>query len=339
MKKVLNIIIIILAVLILLAGAYGIIEERNVLKSESNHGTIATSGSEQPMVDSEPIQEIVESPPSMKSDESQEPEEPVTHLPKLSATQIETLQSLSAEMAAGDRVAAAETLSQWKLMLEEESDGAANTLQGYSFDGSTVQEQYTGTALASDNANRFYYGVLTDGIPDGSGCYLVLHNNQFERTTYLWIAGTWSRGILTGNFQLFIDEIPLSQPDAMRDRMEMVGVVDGSEQEIFLSTHVTQYTVLMEWDETGQISTPICEFQVQYDIQNGKLVETQWTSEDHKYLRPCTEIVNGITAFVGVTDWMESQFQNPYPWDQEYRFAYKTLFGAYPKISQYSHSF
>ncbi len=333
MKKILNIIITTLAALILLMGTYSLIGICNILKFKSIHPIITMSGTKSSLIDAQPIQETLESPSHMGTEESTED---TACLPELSSTQVEILESLSSKMAAGDRIAAAEILRHWKLMLEENSDGTTRTLQGYSFDGTTIHKHYTGTALASDNANRFYYGVLTDGVPNGAGYYLVLHNNQLEKTTYLWISGTWDHGILTNNFHLFIDEVPLDQPSAMRNRLEMIGVTDGSEQERFLSAHVTQYTIQTQWDQTSPISTPIHEFQVQYDIQNGKLIEAQWTFKDHRYLRACTEVVDGITAFMGVTDCSKSQFQNPYPWNKEYRFVYNPLFGTYPDIMEWN---
>lgn len=70
-------------------------------------------------------------------------------------------------------------------------------------------------------------------------------------------------------------------------------------------------------------------YQCSFSVEDGKLLESEWTFDGNKYSMESLNLYNSSNyARINIPVLGEESFQNPYPWGQPYRFAYRTIFNC-----------
>lgn len=197
---------------------------------------------------------------------------------------------------------------------------------------------YTGITLAMDGDGRFYYGILKNGVPNGNGIRLVLKESYYKSIVYFMIKGYWDDGLLTGEADILIDQFPLREDRAYRNRIKINAEFDSGE--IISKGSVKQY-IEMNYSRNPNIKNGMKDYvyNFQYNIINGKLDENEWkwNNEYDIWMHKAQNTSHGFISYIGVDQLGKECYQNPYPWAKPYRFGLDEMFYCEPTI-RYEHN-
>ena len=230
--------------------------------------------------------------------------------------QKDLLQELFQAFQEENRQQSGQILRNWyELWKSEEGKNWVNIAQ-IPYDGKSFSEGYTGTALVSDDTSRFYYGSVKDGVPHGQGVRLGLTEVAPDRTVYLWAEGEWDQGVMVGNAEFYLGEILASGTSEYENFTQITCTLDGSPEERFTEGNVVHQEV---YNHSDTISVAQFAFQ----IRDGKLMAEEWTQRADGMYEITVQALNQSNVWCSLSNpsLEEPDFQNPYPWNGDYRYS------------------
>lgn len=230
--------------------------------------------------------------------------------------QKDLLQEMFQAFQEENRQQSGQILRNWyELWKSEEGKNWVNIAQ-IPYDGEIFSERYTGTALVSDDTYRFYYGSVKDGVPHGQGVRLGLTEVAPDRTVYLWAEGEWNQGVMVGNAEFYLGEILTSGTSEYENYTQITCTLDGSPEERFTEGNVVHQEV---YNHSDTISVAQFAFQ----IRDGKLMAEEWTQRPDGMYEITVQALNqsNVWCSLAIPSLEEPNFQNPYPWNGDYRYS------------------
>lgn len=218
---------------------------------------------------------------------------------------------------------AGQILRNWYELWKSEEEKNWVNITHIPYDGESFSEGYTGTALVSDKTYRFYYGSVKDGVPHGQGVRLGLQEVAPDKTVYLWAEGEWNQGVMVGSAKFYLGEILASGASEYENFTQITCTLDGSPEERFTEGNVVHQEV---YNNSDNISVAQFAFQ----IRDGKLIAGEWTQGDDGMYGITVQDLNQSNVWCSliIPSLEEPDFQNPYPWNGDYRYSDNFLFNC-----------
>ena len=213
--------------------------------------------------------------------------------------------------------------------IDGESEGQWVDMTGFTFVNNSFVKDYTGIGLASDGAARFYYGPLQNGQPNGEGLRITIYSDSPtsnpDAISYFWTDGEWENGIMVGEADIYLDEAPQNSDSELQNSMHIHCAFDGSEDEIMISGSIKMTEVVSYVEDTGYQQRAS---SYNFAIMNGKLMDAEWEADKYNEGLYVLDSIEGNGDSL-ITNKEDVGFQNPYPWQKKYRYAYRGLFGLW----------
>lgn len=181
------------------------------------------------------------------------------------------------------------------------------------YDGEKFCELTEGTGLLFDTSDRIYFGEISNGIPNGEGCLVVVETAYkddwyagYGGIEYCWIDGQWENGQSVGEGTIWVDHSRRHDLAGPRDASLMVAEVHcnfGQNQII-----ETAEVIVTEKTESGN-------HRFTYQIADGALVADGWVQNYDSISRAC-EL--HFDCRVALTFQHEREYRNSYFWNRVY---------------------
>lgn len=243
--------------------------------------------------------------------------------PSLTEEQFALLEEMYTALRDKENDRAGEVLKSWYELWRGQSENDWVDFSGQCYNGQTFSNEYTGTAMSSDGTTRFYYGPLKQGVPNGEGVRIALAEDWSNHITYFWLEGTWEDGVLVGNARIYMGWLPVDSNAEYVPHVEIQCIFDGTPDEVMKEASIFKQIAPDLGDGMPHV------YQWSFSVEDGKLLESEWIFDGNKYSMESLNLYNSSNyARINIPVLGEESFQNPYPWGQPYRFAYRTIFNC-----------
>lgn len=181
------------------------------------------------------------------------------------------------------------------------------------YDGEKFCELTEGIGLLFDSSDRIYFGEISNGLPNGEGCLVVVETTYKDEwydgyggVEYCWIDGQWENGQSVGEGTIWIDH---------SRRHDLADPHIGFVHTVEVKCEFGEQQIMETADVSVTLKLNDGNHHFSYAIEDGTLVDEEWVR--YADSRSCSCDAHPDCG-VSLGLYREWEYRNPYSWNDGY---------------------